>query len=201
MTVVRRFSILSALLTVGGLLLAASLVPAAAQQEPAPDTGWLPLPPDEARLYIEPSAFGTQGIRRLVREVGGMRYERWSTRFDLDLRSFQVVLYQPEIPAFVPNPPSVRDIVTQMLAGTVDQSISWGESQEIVTGLGLAEVLGFQLAGEVGCAGFIIDLPGGTAHGIQGLYCDPISSILPTADIEETLKSIGVDGVFMPGPI
>lgn len=191
----RRVSKLLPLLA--GIALFAGSGAATAQTE---DTGWQPLAQDNARLYIDPAAFGTQGIRRLVREVGSMRYERWSTRFDLDLRSFQVVLYQPTIPAFVPEPPSVRDIVTQMLAGAVDESIEWGETREVVTGLGLAAVEQFQLAGDVGCAGFLIDLPGGSATGVQGLYCDPVTTVLPPSDIETTLKSIGVVDVFVPPP-
>lgn len=171
-------------------------------------SGWQQITPVEpARLYVDPTAFGSQGIQQLYRRADGMRYEVWSTRFDLTLRSFQIMLFQTEESIAV-RPPGVRSVVADMLRNAVDEAIVWGDGMELATGLGLATVERFQVAGSVGCVGFTIDVPRipdvnlGLAwrNGVQGFYCDPITSRIPDRDIEQTLKVIGVDGVFIPQP-
>jgi len=158
-------------------------------------------------MYIDPSAFGTSGIRQNVRKANGIRYELWSTRFDLTLRSFQVMLFQTEESVYV-QAPDVQSVVGDMLRNAVDDAIAWGEVMEISTGLGLASAQHFQLSSSVGCVGFTIELPRiesinqpfGWYNGVQGFYCDPFSTVLPRSDIETTLQSIGVEEVFIPSP-
>ena len=162
---------------------------------------WQPIEPAEARLLIAPQAFGTQGIQRWVLTAGPARYERWATRFDLSRRFFQIVLREVPDNMVVATDADVRRIVLQSWGNNRPDAIHWGQEQDLATGLGLARILPFQFQ-SFGCAGF--HLPFGTveagvaANAVEGLYCDPAAAVLPIFDIQATLDSVGVAGIYAP---
>ena len=162
---------------------------------------WEPIGQEEARLLIAPRAFGTQGIQRWVLYAGPARYERWTTRYDLTRRFFQIVLREVPDNMVVATDSDVRRIVLQSWGNNQPEAIRWGQEQQLATGLGLARVLPFQFQ-NFGCAGFHVpfgDVAAGVGgNAVEGLYCDPNTTILPTFDIQVTLDSLGVPGIYRP---
>ena len=162
---------------------------------------WEPIGQEEARLLVAPRAFGTQGIQRWVLYAGPARYERWATRLDNARRFFQIVLREVPDNMIVATDADVRRIVLQSWGNNQPELIRWGQEQQLATGLGLARVLPFQFQ-DFGCAGFHVpfgDVAAGvSASAVEGLYCDPTAAILPTFDIQATLDSLGVPGIYRP---
>ena len=155
---------------------------------------------DDARLIIDPAAFGGNGIRRSVADDGFIRYELWATPFSTNRRFFHVLLREVLRGSPVANPADLREIVSQFLGGRT-AAVVWQDAGDLRVGLGDATFQTFQLAG-MGCAGFVVDYGFGpadrTPRAVEGLYCDPAVSRLPLADIERTLNGVGVTGVYEP---
>ncbi len=162
---------------------------------------WQPIGPEEARLLMAPRAFGTQGIQRWVLNAGPARYERWATRFDTSRRFFQIILREVPDNMVVATDADVRRIVLESWGNNRPETIRWGQQQDLATGLGLARILPFQFQ-TFGCAGFHISLgdlePGVVASAVEGFYCDPTAAVLPVFDIQATLDSLGVAGLYTP---
>ena len=169
-------------------------VPSASAQD------FAPVSEDDARLIVDPGAFGSSDIRRSAADDGFIRYELWTTPFSTNRRFFHLLLREVLRGSPVANPADLQAIVSQFLGGRTG-AVVWQDLGDLTVGLGDATFQTFELAG-MGCAGFVIDYGFGpaerTPRAVEGLYCDPAMSRLPLADIERTLNSVGVAGVYEP---
>ena len=173
---------------------------AAGMATPAGAQNFQPIAADDARLMVDPRAFSGSNILRSVADDGFIRYELWTTPFSTSRRFFHILLREVLRGSPVANPASLPEIVSQFLGGRTG-AVVWQDTGDLQVGLGDATFQTFGLAG-MGCVGFVIDYGFGpadrTPRAVEGMYCDPVVTRLPLADIERTLNGIGVAGVHEP---
>lgn len=162
---------------------------------------WQPIGPEQARLIIAPSAFGTQQVRRQA-ILGVVRYEHASTRFDASRRFFSIVLREAPASVVVADSRNLQDTAREMIGNNQPDAMTFGAIDSALVGLGEARYLPFMFSG-IACVAFEIVWGGGSRRDtpvnvVKGTYCDPAVAELPVFDILATLNAIGVRGVYAP---
>lgn len=165
----------------------------AEQMAQAPTPDWQFIPIDQARLQVDPSAFGTRGIRISTVEDAAARYERWTNGFDTSRRFFQFMLRESQAHTVVAAHPDIERFVVGSLGGHAAGQVAWDDGDTMAMALGEAEYRRFQFLG-YGCAGFKVSF-GGRRGGypigvLEGFYCDPAVPRLSGFDVRNTLDAI-----------
>lgn len=156
---------------------------------------WQFISPGEARLVVDPSAFGSRGIRISTVTDAAARYERWTNGFDTSRRFFQLMLRQSERHTVVAAVPDIERFVVASLGPHAAPQIVWADGDSMAMALGTAEYRRFTFLG-YGCAGFAVPFDG-TRGGypiglLEGFYCDPAVARLSGFDIRTTLDAISL---------